>query len=122
MKQRISLIKEDRIWDLRAQGYDYDSIARIVNVHPKLTGVIRRIRRRPPVEQDPIKRGRKAGWMSDAQIEEIRYRKAAGETLRSIATSFDVSEGCIWQICAGRTYREPESKGYSFDFSNRLRR
>ena len=122
MKQRISLIKEDRIWDLRAQGYDYDSISRIVNVHPSLTGVIRRIRRRPPVEQDPIKRGRKAGWMSDAQIEEIRYRKAAGETLRSIAASFDVSESCICNICKGRTYRESESKGYTFDFSNRLRR
>lgn len=122
MRQRISLIKEDRIWDLRSQGYDYDSIARIVNVHPKLTNVIRRIRRRPSLEQDPIRRGRKAGWMSDSQIEEIKSRKAAGETLRSIAASFHVSEGCIWQICTGRTYREPESRGYTFDFSNRLRR
>ena len=120
--RRISLVKEDRIWDLRVQGYDYDSIARIVNVHPSLTDVIRRIRRRPPVEQDPIKRGRKAGWMSDSQIEEIKRRRAAGETLLSIAQRFDVSEGCIWQICAGRTYRESEGKGYSFDFSNRLHR
>lgn len=120
--RRISLVKEDRIWDLRSQGYDYDSIARIVNVHPKLTHVIRRIRQRPPLEKDPIKRGRKAGWMSDAQIEQIKHRKAAGETLLSIAKSFDVSETCIWQICAGQTYRESEGKGYSFDFSNRLRR
>lgn len=121
MKQRISLVKEDRIWDLRTQGYDYESIARIVNVHPKLTDVIRRVRRRPPLEQDPIKRGRKAGWMSDAQIEEIKRRRAEGETLRLIAKSFDVSEACIWQICAGRTYQTPESS-YRFDFSNRLRR
>jgi len=122
MKQRISLVKEDRIWDLRTQGYDYDSIARIVNVHPGLTDVIRRIRRRPPIEQDPIKRGRKIGWMSDAQIEEIKRRRSNGETLLTIAKSFDVSESCICDICKGRTYREPESKGYSFDFSNRLRR
>ena len=120
MKQRISLVKEDRIWDPRSQGYDYDSISRIV--HPALTGVLRRIRRRPPLEQDPIKRGRKMGWMSDAQIDEIKSRRAAGETLLSIARSFDVSESCICHICKGRTYREPESKGYTFDFSNRLRR
>ena len=121
MKQRISLAKEDRIWHLRSQGYDYESIARIVNVSPALTEVIRRIRRRPPIEKDPIKRGRKAGWMSDAQIEEIKRRKAAGETLLSIAKSFDVSEGCIWSICKGMTYKTPESS-YKFDFSNRLRR
>lgn len=123
MRHRISLVKEDRIWDLRTQGYDYDSIARIVNVHPCLTEVIRRVRRRPPVEQDPIRRGRKAGWMSDSQVNEVKRRRATGETLLSLSKAFHVSEGCISDICKGRTYRTPESEqGYSFDFSNRLRR
>jgi len=121
MRNRISLIKEDRIWDLRKQGYDYDSIARIANVSPSLTKVIRRVRRRPSADKDPIKKGRKSGWMSDAQIDEIRRRRSKGETYLSIAKSFDVTHGCIWQICNGKTYVTAESdQGYQFNFSNRL--
>lgn len=118
-RRRISIVKEDRVWALRSQGYDYDSIARIANVHPSLTQVIRRIRQRPPIEEDPIRRGRRAGWMSDAQLEDIRTRRQAGETLQSIARSYWVDANTIWSIVHGRTYKEPESS-YPWSFQNRM--
>lgn len=123
MKHRISIAKEDRIWDLRTQGYDYDSIARIVNVSKSLTGVIRRVRRRPPIEVDPIRRGRKAGFLSDSQVDDIRRRFAAGERQADIGERYGLSACAISHICCGRTYATPESDyGYEFNFSNRLRR
>lgn len=119
-KGRISLLKEDRVWALREQGYDYNSIARIVNCAPKsCTAVLRRVRRRPPLEVDPVRRGRRAGWMSDAQIDDIRQRRAHGETLLSIAKDYYVDSSSIWAIANHRTYVTPEEP-YPFSFSNRL--
>jgi transcriptional regulator len=120
-QRRISLVKEDRIWNLREQGYCYETIARIVNCHPSLTHVIRRIRRRPPYELDPIRRGRRNNFLSDSQIEDIRQRRDRGETYLTIAKSYDVSETAIGLICRGQSYKYPES-GYPFNFSNRLMR
>lgn len=119
---RISLVKEDRIWTLRSHGYCYDSIARIVNVAPSsMTSVLRRVRRRPPEHVDPVRRGRRRSWMSDSQIADIRSRRAAGETLHSIARSYYVEISTIWSICAGRTYATPEGgTPYPFTFENRL--
>lgn len=118
-KARISIYREDRIWDLRCQGYDYDSIARIVNVSPSLTGVLRRVRRRPSVEADPIRRGRRSGFLSDAQLEDIKLRFANGERQRDIGARYGLSNSAISHICTGRTYTQPEP-GYNYDFSNRL--
>lgn len=121
-RARISLVRENRIWDLRCQGYSYDAIARLVNLNPHvMSTVIRRVRRRPPVEVDPVRRGRRAGWMSDAQIEDIKTRRARGETLFSIGKSYHVDACTIWAICKGRTYKVPESEmRYPFTFGNRL--
>lgn len=116
---RISVVKENRIWQLRSQGYCYDTIARIVNCSPTLTSVIRRIRHRPPEHIDPIRRGRWCNWLSDAQIQDIRDRHAKGETYFSISKDYDVSEGAICKICKYKTYKETESK-YPFSFQNRL--
>lgn len=120
-RARISLIREDRIWDLRVQGYDYDSIGRITNTNPgTVATVVHRVRRRPPIEVDPIRRGRRSGWMSDAQIEDIRTRRATGETLFSISKSYHVDANTIGAICRGKTYVTPE-QAYPWSFENRLR-
>lgn len=119
-KARISLLKEDRVWALREQGYDYDSIARIVNCSSSsCTLVLRRVRRRPPLEVDPVRRGRHRGWMSDTQIDDIRQRRAHGETLLSIAKDYHVESSSIWAIANHRTYTAPEEP-YPFSFANRL--
>lgn len=120
-RTRISIAKEDRIWDLRCQGYCYESIARIVNTSPGFTAVLRRIRNRPPVEQDPVKRGRKSNWLSDSQIEDIKRRKAAGETYLAIAKRYCMDPSSVCDIIKGRTYTTPETP-YPFDFSNRLQK
>jgi DNA-binding CsgD family transcriptional regulator len=124
-RSRISIPKEDRIWDLRCQGYDYDSIARIVNTSEGTPGkVLRRVARRPPLEKDPIKRGRYRGFLSDNQINDIRMRKHLGETYLSIAKDFDMHESCIGRICRQETYANPceddTFSGYPYNFSNRL--
>ena len=119
-RARISLVKEDRIWDLRRQGYRFDSIARIVNCSPSsLTCVLRRVRRRPPEHVDPVRRGRRSAWLSDAQLDDIRARRAWGETLFSIGRSYHVEANTIWNIVHGRTYVTPEGV-YPFEFNNRL--
>lgn len=120
-RARISIYREDRIWDLRCQGYDYDSIARIVNVSPSLTGVIRRIRRRPSMEADPVRRGRRCNFLSDSQLEDIKLRYASGQRQGDIGKLYGLSNSAISQICTGRTYAEPEP-GYNYDFTNRLLR
>jgi hypothetical protein len=119
MRNRISVVKEDRIWNLRSQGYCYESIARIVNCSPQLTQVIRRVRNRPPKHLDPLRRGRIRGWLSDAQVDDIRVRHERGETYFSIGKRYDMSEKAICLICNYKTYTEPESK-YPFRFPNRL--
>jgi DNA-binding CsgD family transcriptional regulator len=124
-RSRISIPKEDRIWDLRCQGYDYDSIARIVNISRGAPSkVIRRVRQRPPMSKDPIKRGRKAGFLSDHQINQIRLRHKLGETYACIAKDFNLHETAIGKICRQVTYsdncNDETLSGYSYDFSNRL--
>ena len=124
MRNRITIVKENRIWQLRCQGYSYDSIGSIVNCNPTyMTIVIRRVRRRPPVEIDPIKRGRQRNFLSDDQVQDIRTRKAHGETGLSIGNEYDLTESTIYKIANGVTYKEPANdSGYSYNFSNRLMR
>ena len=125
MRRRISIRKEDRIWDLRCQGYAYDAIARIANVRPSsVTLVLRRVRQRPPLEEDPIRRGRWRGFLDDYQVNDIRFSRARGEKFASIAARYHVTPPAIVAICTGRTYRHPEyapDEGYPFSFVNRLR-
>lgn len=124
MKHRISIVKEDRIWNLRCQGYCYDIIGRLTNCNPtSVTQVLRRVRQRPPMELDPIKRGRYRGFLSDHQINIIRKRREQGETYEAIGKSYEVNGNAIRQIALHLTYKEPEdSVGYRYDFSNRLTR
>jgi hypothetical protein len=124
MRNRISLVKEDRIWHLRCQGYGYESIGSIVNCNPGyMTIILRRVRQRPPIEEDPIKRGRRTNFLSDAQVDDIRARKAKGETCHSISKDYDLSESAIWNIANHVTYKEPAyDSGYHYNFSNRLTR
>ena len=124
MRNRVSIVKEDRIWQLRCQGYSYESIGSIVNCNPGyMTIVIRRVRRRPPIEVDPIKRGRHHNFLSDNQVDDIRMRKANGETCLSIGKDYDLSESAIWCIANHVTYKEPaHDSGYAYNFSNRLMR
>jgi DNA-binding CsgD family transcriptional regulator len=119
---RVSVTKEDRIWQLRCQGYDYDSIARIVNISPNLTPILRRVRRRPPLNSDPIRRGRKAGFLSDNQIADIKNRCARGERQKSVGESYGISESAVSRILNGITYSRPEyeTSGYPYSFANRL--
>lgn len=119
-RSRISITKEDRIWSLRSDGYSYDAIARIVNTAPhNMTEVIRRVRRRPPLDVDPVRRGRRSGWLSDSQVHDIRSRRDRGEKLRTIAQDYWLDERTICSICKGRTYKDTEAK-FEYDFSNRL--
>lgn len=124
-RSRISIPKEDRIWNLRCQGYDYDSIARITNVASGTPGaVLKRVRRRPPLHKDPVKRGRKRGFLSDRQIHEIRLRYKLGEKQTEIAKEFGLDATAISKICCHKTYLEPcdddTVDGYRFNFNNRL--
>ena len=124
MKHRISIAKENRIWNLRCQGYCYDIIGRLANCNPtSVTEVLRRVRQRPSVEDDPIKRGRHRGFLSDHQINIIRKRREQGETYEAIGKSYQVNGNAIRSIALRLTYKEPEyNVGYSYDFSNRLTR
>lgn len=117
MRHRISVAKENRIWQLREQGYLYDEIARIVNTSPSLTNVLRRVRNRP--SDDPIRCGRVSAWLSDSQVEDIKRRKAAGETYLTIAKAYNMDPSSVCDLVKGRTYTQPEAS-YPFDFSNRL--
>lgn len=120
-RRRISIQREDRIWHLRCQGYDYDSIARIVDVHPvSITSVIRRVRRRPPLERDPVRRGRRHSFLSDQQVHQIRLRRAHGETLLTLARDYSLSESSVCRLVQYRTYQQPETTGYPWSFANRL--
>jgi hypothetical protein len=121
-RSRISLAKEDRIWTLRVQGYDYDSIAKIVNIRSRsLTPVIRRVRRRPKAGDTSTRMGRGHSFLSDQQVDTIRRRIAGGEKQHKVAKDFGMSTSSVNAIWRNRTYVEPEyPNGYQFDFSNRL--
>jgi transposase len=123
MRRRISILRENRIWDLRSQGYSCEAIGSIVDVHPSSVGVVvRRVRRRPDEALDPVRRGRYHSWLSDFQVAEIRRRRQEGETLLSIARDFHLGEVAISRICRGETYQQPETRGYPYSFRNRLLR
>lgn len=118
---RISILKEDRIWDLVCQGYRRVDVAKIVNCGPSsTTTVIRRVRNRPSIEKDPIRRGRRRAWLSDAQLDDIRTRRAQGEKLASIGKDYWLDPRTICSICKHRSYTTSEET-FPWDFSNRLR-
>jgi hypothetical protein len=86
-----------------------------------MTIVIRRVRNRPPLEEDPIKRGRYRGFLSDSQVEDIRTRYANGESVVVIADDYQMSIDAMYRIIRKATYKEPcNDGGYPFDFTNRL--
>lgn len=110
-RRRISLLQENRIWALRCQGYSYASIAAITGVAAgSLTKVLRRVRRRPAPERDPLRRGRRRAFLNDYQIAEIRRRRrVAAEPLAALAPDYGLSPGAIGRIARGRTYARPET-------------
>lgn len=126
IRGRVSIAQEDRIWNLRCQGYDYDSIARITNIAPgSPCKIIKRVRRRPPFEKDPIKRGRARGFLNDLQILQIRQRYMNGEKQHKIAKDFDLTSRSVSKICTQVTYKQPcedqtLKTGYPYRFGNRL--
>jgi hypothetical protein len=124
MKSRISVLKEDQIWELRCKGYRYDLIASIVNCSPvSMTQVLRRVRQRPPVKKDPIKRGRYRGFLSDAQVNDIRNRAKYKESIGFIARAYDMTPAAISAIVNYKTYKEPCMDDVHIpDFTNRLMR
>ena len=124
MKSRISVLKEDQIWALRCKGYRYDLIASIVNCSPvSMTQVLRRVRQRPPVKEDPIRRGRYRGYLSDAQVSDIRNRAKYKESIGFIARAYDMTPAAISAIVNYRTYKEPcRDDVFIPNFTNRLMR
>jgi Mor family transcriptional regulator len=124
MKSRISVLKEDQIWELRCQGMRYELIADIVKCSPvSMTKVIRRVRQRPPLKEDPIKRGRYRGFLSDAQVNDIRARAKYNESIGFIARAYDMTRAAIYAIVTYRSYKEPcQDDVYIPNFKNRLMR
>jgi hypothetical protein len=124
MKARISILKEDQIWELRCKGYRYDLIASIVNCSPiSMTKVLRRVRQRPPLKEDPIKRGRYRGFLSDAQVNDIRNRAGYKEPIGFIARAYDMTPAAIYAIVTNKTYKEPCcDDAFIPNFTNRLMR
>jgi hypothetical protein len=124
MKSRISVLKEDQIWELRCKGYRYDLIASIVNCSPiSMTKVLRRVRQRPPLKEDPIKRGRYRGFLSDAQVNDIRNRAKYNESIGFIARAYDMTPAAIYAIVTNKTYKEPcRDDAFITNFTNRLMR
>lgn len=111
-RKRISLVKENRIWDLRCQGYSYEAIANIVASGNQLTPVIRRVRQRLTMGRERVR-----GWLSDSQVENIREMARTGHTYLSIGRKYGLQPSTIGAIVRERTYREPcNDKG----FVNRL--
>lgn len=127
---RVSLVKENRIAQLHEQGYDPYSIGLITNVRPGLVNtVVRRVRRRWLYPDDP-RMGRKRGFLSDREIEQIRdLRHTSKMTFAEIGKIFyGLDPGSVRAICLGITYVEPcgdrpeDEFDYTPNFMNRLRR
>jgi hypothetical protein len=51
-----------------------------------------------------IKYGRKKRKLNSSQVEGIKKRRSAGESLKSIAKDFDVSLSTVSRICRGEVY------------------
>ena len=45
--------------------------------------------------------------LSSGQVAEIRSRRAAGESSRSLASTFGVTQSYVWRIITGQTWRTP---------------
>jgi hypothetical protein len=120
---RISLAKEKRIWQLRCQGYDLDSLGRIVNSPVSSCGsAIYRASKHWKHADDP-RLGRRAGWLSDLEIQEIRALRQQGWTLAMLSEKYPISASSLCRICLGRTYENPsddETLGYNYSWGNRL--
>lgn len=125
IRSRISIRKENRIWDLRCQGYRYEEIARIVNCSPSSVGTaIKRVRRRPPLALDPVRRGRYRGFLDSDQVRAIRQRRLRGETHEAIARDYGLTGQAVGLIVNGHSYSDVESTSrntYPWHFGNRLR-
>lgn len=116
---RISLLKEDRILELRRQGYDLDTISRIVNTSRSAISVaIKRISRRW-LYPDDQHCGRLRGFLSDGQIDEIKTMRKHGYTYLTIARQYGISENAVGMICREQTYKEP-ADCFNYNFGNRL--
>jgi hypothetical protein len=122
MKSRISLVKEDEIWNLRCQGHRYELISNLVNCSPSsINLVIKRVRRRPPIKEDPIRRGRYRGFLSDAQVNDIRNRAKHKESIQFISRAYDMTPAAIYAIITYRSYKEPcMDETFTSNFNNRL--
>lgn len=121
MRQRVSLVKEDRIWDLFHQGYSNEAIAAIVNTKlPNVAKALIRVRRRWMYGDDPRK-GRYKNFLSDAEVEEIRRLRASGMKLHQIGKMFyGLDSMSIGRICRYETYKLPSDDGSMYDYSSRF--
>lgn len=121
MRQRISLAKEKRIWQLRCQGYDLETLGRIVNAPPGTCAqAVYRARLHWRHQGDP-RLGRKRGWLSDLDVQDIRARRGLGEPLARIAKAYCISPQTVSRIAKGKAYQKPcGDQGYSYSFANRL--
>jgi hypothetical protein len=124
-RRRVSIRTENRIWDLRSQGYPSEHIGAIVNVSPAtISRTIRRVARRPPLELDPIRRGRGHSFLDDDQVSDIRSRWRNGESQFSIGKRYSLSQTSISLICSGKSYSASENQAvvlsFPFSFGNRL--
>ena len=115
MRNRISVTKENRIWEMRCQGYTYAQISEALGTSPHLTRVLRRIRRRPSKASDPVRRGRRRWFLDDRQVGDIRRRVRASESVTEVSQEYWLSGTSIRNIARGKTYTRPE-----YGFKNRL--
>jgi hypothetical protein len=115
MRNRISVTKENRIWEMRCQGYSYAQISEALGTSPYLTRVLRRIRRRPSKASDSVRRGRRRWFLDDRQVEDIRRRVKASESVTEVSREYWLSGTSIRNIAGGKTYTRPE-----YGFKNRL--
>jgi len=53
------------------------------------------------------RKGRDRVTLDWTKVREIRERRKQGETTRSSAASFDVTQQTIYLICANRTWQDP---------------
>jgi transposase len=99
VKRRISVIKENRIYDLYIrQGYPAAAVANICNCSQRsVYQAVRRVRQRWQ-HQSTLRCGRYHSWLSDDQVQDIRYRRSQGERIQSIAEDYEMAYNSIWAI------------------------
>jgi len=118
-RRRCSIAKEDRIARLHKDGYPTESIAAIVNLAPvSVNTVLRRYRLRWKYTEEKHY-GRKRGFFSDSEIEQIVDLHKRGESILLIAHHLKVTYNCIYGIVTGRSYIIREDDNSLFDFSRR---